>query len=664
MLFAWMDDCFFFENSETNRAMNSALCDGELDGVTGISSWLEALKPTCPLAKPQVENLLKVSQAVVKDQWSNLFSVALPEIECESPKPPLYLSWLIHFAIYAHNRLGNLSEAKRIVDQQKSRWEQTATPALRWERDFDEFRMRLFKENYQEGMKGFLLLKETCRSLKLSNYTLFLYWMLFGSVSLLLGDLKNSDEAIVAQESIVDAHTSKYFFSSFCRRKLSHMIEKEQYLEAKEFAKERVVPLLQNMTSVVRLLTQQLLLRIEIVSGSEESIRIFWQNFHSEFASNTELMTLYFSLEDECEMHLKGVRFRKRKLSQINTDLRKLAEKGADISQFFLLLMKTRILTETGDLELARSAIVQARKIARDKGLVRHEIKALILSAEVDIGLGRRSSAFATLVSARQKAKAVKLVLQQLCCQFLLESLGTNSVASSWMVRLHASVGGVQVLLYLAKCYNLQIPRTLEFRTIKGTRDSVSSEIFLEEMPESAVFFFKEESRLGLLKAKVFSTRILSSGESELLEVFVDRGDKGLALAEVFSVLSPNKDFRLVHHGHIVKSALKKLRASLSPMGVPLVYKETKYLLDSSLPFFEITPKAGNLKSEIRLRPREVELLRLVESTGGHTTTELCAQLKVTRQTLHPMLQNLVRHKKIKQHKRGRSTYYTSMIKS
>lgn len=110
----------------------------------------------------------------------------------------------------------------------------------------------------------------------------------------------------------------------------------------------------------------------------------------------------------------------------------------------------------------------------------------------------------------------------------------------------------------------------------------------------------------------------------------------------------------------VFDSVFAYLDSTLIADSLELRYHKIKmrYFFESALPLRIVTFK-GTLKPAQKISAREQQILDLFVQKDELLSTEIVKQMKVTRQTLSPMLQKLVLLGRIRLHRRGRSSRYS-----
>lgn len=133
-----------------------------------------------------------------------------------------------------------------------------------------------------------------------------------------------------------------------------------------------------------------------------------------------------------------------------------------------------------------------------------------------------------------------------------------------------------------------------------------------------------------------------------------------MTIQELHAVNAPKLTYRPYHHAAGVHTLIGRMRRLLAPLSLNVAFARGhgRYRIETTLPFYGVTVAARS-QGRAPLTARQEEILVLLRGQEhGVSTTEICRNLGIRRQTAHPMLRALVEQGRVRLRRRGRSSRY------
>ncbi len=251
------------------------------------------------------------------------------------------------------------------------------------------------------------------------------------------------------------------------------------------------------------------------------------------------------------------------------------------------------------------------------------------------LGLARRQAYFRTLIELQRPG---------------------HSASAAFVAFLEGAANRSRELEHALSEY--RVLESLALQVHDGLRSFLMEERDFRErlFQEDGVFWFRDEGALitregGRIAVRRFEPQ---SQSRALFALAMDRPE-GFRLEDVHRLRSP-AEFHPFRHTSAARMLVSRLRAELAGTGLALEYArdDQAYALRSRFPPLTIQVRSAAARRVRRSgRERLERVLDPIRQAGFLSTQDLCARFGVKRQTLHPILQELVRQRRIVLERRG-----------
>lgn len=355
-------------------------------------------------------------------------------------------------------------------------------------------------------------------------------------------------------------------------------------------------------------------------------------------------------------------------LQEIEDVERTARVQGDEFLLFRLMVIKAQVLSRQGRHSEALNEIQQAVHSGESKGYRPALTWALFHAAGIAWTSQQVVLAKLFLRRGRRLTEELGLRGRAACFAYMSDVVENRHASASVLIALakYQEIG--PELEYFLDTYHLL--DSAGFAVSDGQKHTLVQESNLRRMffREPAIFCFQKEAlviaNLGL--GQVRATEFESG--SPLLAVFrlfleAHLQKNKLTLASIHECRSPHR-YREDLHAPSTKMLLSRLRAKFAECGLKIAFDRQAgtYTLKSELSLYAVKSRAPEVV-EAPAKTREEELLKRIAMEASVSTHDLCAEFRVTRQALHPILKRLVARGKVRVVRRGPISSYVFLGK-
>lgn len=202
-----------------------------------------------------------------------------------------------------------------------------------------------------------------------------------------------------------------------------------------------------------------------------------------------------------------------------------------------------------------------------------------------------------------------------------------------------------------------------------GVYRSLSERLTREVVrPQTIVYF---EAKLMVLIAEKKGSVVARgfAGEEDFAAILfaLFDGKNGLTIAQMHALRSPSsRSFDSVRHSPVIRGFITRLRHALDGTPLALEFSATTgcYALRAAMPVTVVRSHSVRRHAQGNRRStREEFIMQFARAHGRFQVAELCRELRVTRQALHPVLTRLVERGDLILVRRGRSSGYRLAVR-
>lgn len=443
------------------------------------------------------------------------------------------------------------------------------------------------------------------------------------------------------------------------RRQISLAIESERYEDAKRLLAHATT--LHHASPTSRALFLQQAIKLTILQGDHGKAEEMYNNLVRLLEEHRLSSTFVNLIEERCEIDLRKGQ-PQQVLASLQASLQEEIASGTESAECIarLYLARARLLLK--DYAGARPEIERCISLATRNGYAKTAIIAMFYAAGCSYALGDRLAMESHLAQAGDRARALRLPVQQACHLYLQDLIREGQPRMEALFVLLRLGGSANELDHYLHSYAvLPLPR-VKMRSVASGR-SIQTEADLRHLIQRTrgVFWFPGDQRAlvnvaGDLEIGEFSEK------PELAQAFAlltERGKAGVTLEDLHHLQYPRVAFHPERHGSRCRSLVARLRKHVQAWKIDIVFDRIRrtYQIDSDYPLCSIEfLRAGTISSH--LTPRQEAILAHLRSAGRATTAELCAALELTRQALHRHLRPLCDAGQIQMLGQGPATQY------
>jgi tetratricopeptide (TPR) repeat protein len=363
---------------------------------------------------------------------------------------------------------------------------------------------------------------------------------------------------------------------------------------------------------------------------------------------------LDFRLE-EIEWHLRSGR-----AADAQKALNSLAEAAPPSDQFLdfrLSLLRAQAFFLVGEKDAAFEEIQEAIAKGETKRYRPGLSWAFLHAAGIALAAGHPLGAKLFLNRGRQISSELRLDVRLAGFSYLSDVLEQRFANSSALLSLARNQKIGPELEYFLDAYGLLSEARLMVSTPEGKELVAERRLRRQLFGAPGAFWFQRESVLvaNLGKGKVeqmeFTPASPITSFFRLLWAERQAGQPGLTLVEVHRLRSSAAYKEHLHSG-AAKMLISRLRQQIAKSGLVIAYDRAsgRYSLQSEMATFTIQSESDSGKPA---RDRKAEVLARISMEPFVATRALCEEFGVSRQALHPWLQQLVQEDRIKLVRRG-----------
>ncbi len=369
-------------------------------------------------------------------------------------------------------------------------------------------------------------------------------------------------------------------------------------------------------------------------------------------------------IEERCEINLRSEEPEKALLllkehlweAQLRGDLA-----GQCVVHFFI----SRPLLLKNSLREANQALQNSITISERQNYRKTFMRSLFLCAGIHWHLKELDTAARILERAGNEAIRLALPLHIECFNILKLWLNNGYLPLKPLFDSQMKTGSIAQIKYLLKSLGVTGAQHIAVQVQKTTTlfDSVFEYLESTLNADSLEFIASEKFIAKISNRKIIFLELHEKiPVNMLIEQFIMKQKIGLTIEECHKGLGFRNIFNPDRHAHRYHSLFSTIRKKISIVDATLRYDKIKmrYFFESALPLRIVTFK-GTVKTVQKITAREQQILNLFVQKNTLLSSEIVKSMKVTRQTLSPMLQKLVRMGLIRLHFRGRSSRYSGV---
>ena len=450
------------------------------------------------------------------------------------------------------------------------------------------------------------------------------------------------------------------------RRKLSLAVETENTASLKKQLAKFPEVMLQFLGPTNSLLLQNERLRATLALDQNHSASQIAKQMDLTRQAHNIPQDFLTSIDGNCELAFRG-----KNINLALTQVRGVIwqaqlddDKAGQCSGFLFL---ARILIEKESWDAALGALETGLRIAKQESYGRVGVRLMIQSCLIHSALGRINEARTFASEALAKSIKYKLPISQRIASVLNQILNKGSLNFWTMIDPRfCNVGEQEVHQIITKHFpKFSFVQTHQFVDSKINSQTCSLVEYLQDARTSSTIEFWPLEGLFFLdsmgKKTFLELRSNKNISQKIALFFLNQYPKGSELKDIFK-LQYLEDFRIDRHGSKAAKLLSHTRKLLTKTGLTIQFHRDKgeYFLLSKYSLRKVQTTVRRTKSAtVRKSPTRDKLLQFVQEMKNVSTHEICSHLAITRQTLNPMMKELIDKGKVISKGKGRAVCYT-----
>lgn len=458
------------------------------------------------------------------------------------------------------------------------------------------------------------------------------------------------------------------FYLTWIRRRISLSLESERYGEAADQVQEfesYIDSLDRRDRSQMPLLEAQFWqekLRLHLVRDQRKEIGEIFSKLEGIVRQYNLPISLLTLIEERAEVALRSNNSAKA-AEALEVHLRESQLRGDLGGQCVVLILLARSFADLKKTKDALLALQSALSIADRYEFGKARVRALFYYSAISRQLDDHIEAELALSRAEDLAIAMNLPIQRACIAIVKAKQKEKKFRIEPLLAVYQEVQSLVEVLHYLEFYGFD-PRVQVSLRSEGRQERryLLSEFVEHLFLNNMVCWIRDEN---FLINSVDGNCITIKLDPEIdvhkcLKALLDKKDKGMSLEEIHGVKSPRIIFHPQRHNSAVHSLIARVRSLIEQAGLNLEFKRerSRYYFTPGKPIFVATLSRKPVGTA-KLTPRQKEILSLFTNENPvRSTTEICESLGITRQTLHPMIGQLVANGKLRLRRRGRSSSY------
>lgn len=480
-----------------------------------------------------------------------------------------------------------------------------------------------------------------------------------------LGKYDLSHREIQEQARVMDGDLPPVLHLTLQRRRLGLLIESENYAAAELLADEIAAPMASTSSPTVRAMYLQECLRLALIRNESAQVDCYSRTIQ-EVIEGAGLTSQVMSLiEEQCEIDLRREQ-PDAAIRKIQAQLWHAQVRGEVGGQCVAHLILARALALKGSLLEAEIAAQNAVSLADRYEFGKARVRALLFLAGILHATEDDVRARLALSRARHLAGSMRLGVQLACCEFLSSLLSKGKVRiRTLMQAVHRSRSLAELAGYLS-FYGIELDQSVLVSLDDGGRVSLRMvELARQMLMEPAVYWIEGEAvllrttTLELLEEDFETSPLLGKTVAYLFRHM----DRGVSIERLHELHNPGIAYRPFRHLARCQALFSRLRRVMEKFGLALVYDKSMgtYRIRSGALPLRIVRQTRRLERAVASPAspkRETEILDLLRAHERLSAAEIARRLGITRQTIHPLMQQMVNKGLLRLRKRGRSSVY------
>lgn len=500
------------------------------------------------------------------------------------------------------------------------------------------------------------------------------------------GNFAQVERVLALELACLDQFKSSTMSMAFMRRRIDFHMAREEYQLALRLLEETLAKPQNSKTTHAFLL--ELKARLFLIRNRLTDARAVLDELEGFIKDGWVPLGVINILEEWCEFFLRE----KRPLDAmplIEKSLLESFESGDLLYQFKSQIYHARALTLLGDHAGALEVVEKALLLGEAQGFGLELVEGLFHAAGIAHRVGDWPRCLVFLTRAGRLARKMALHLRAACFDYLRVVMARSkaSLLPFFELLKHPELG--QELIYYLDFYGILAQTMLSMR--RGSEVFVLSEGQVRNLilGTAASFWFPAEKIV--VNGDGRKLRLLElAKQPKAAKLFerLSRSREGIGLEDVHR-LHNKSHFHPLRHSGQARTLIYRLRKALRELTLDIHFDRDRMRYSLKFQAELVTIRAVSsqalgasaagsglgvmdLRDGSDLRTSGQQLLRqdvsrieqiheIIRQSGRKTTTELCRELGVSRQALHPHLTRLVREGKVKLVKRGPLTSYVAV---